>query len=62
MRQRGAKARSNGTQTRLEQWIAAEETMQHNKGLLGKAFTRIAKAAQVAKENIGAEALRAFAG
>ena len=62
MRQRGAKARSNGTQTRLEQWIAAEETMQHNKGLLGKAFTRIAKAAQVAREKIGAEALRAFAG
>jgi hypothetical protein len=62
MRQRGAKPRSNGQQTRLEQWIAAEETMQHNKALLGKAFTRIAKAAQVAREKIGAEALRAFAG
>lgn len=62
MRQRGAKPRSNGQQTRLEQWIAAEETMQHNKSLLGKAFSRVAKAAQVAREKIGAEALRAFAG
>lgn len=62
MRQRGAKPRSNGQQTRLEQWIAAEETMQHNKSLLGKAFARVAKAAQVAREKIGAEALRAFAG
>lgn len=62
MRQRGAKPRSNGQQTRLEQWIAAEETMQHNKTLLGKAFTRVAKAAQVAREKIGAEALKAFAG
>lgn len=62
MRQRGAKARSNGTQTRLEQWIAAEETMQHNKSLLGKAFARVAKAAQAAREKIGAEALKAFAG
>jgi hypothetical protein len=62
MRQRGAKPRSNGQQTRLEQWIAAEETMQANKSLLGKAFTRVAKAAQVAREKIGAEALKAFAG
>ena len=62
MRQRGAKPRSNGQQTRLEQWIATEETMQHNKSLLGKAFARVAKAAQVAREKIGAEALRAFAG
>lgn len=62
MRQRGAKPRSNGQQTRLEQWIAAEETMQHNKSLLGKAFARVAKAAQVAREKIGAEALKAFAG
>jgi len=62
MRQRGAKPRSNGQQTRLEQWIAAEETMQTNKSLLGKAFARVAKAAQVAREKIGAEALKAFAG
>jgi hypothetical protein len=62
MRQRGAKPRSNGQQTRLEQWIAAEETMQHNKSLLGKAFARVAKAAQVAREKIGAEAIKAFAG
>jgi hypothetical protein len=62
MRQRGAKPRSNGQQSRLEQWIAAEETMQHNKTLLGKAFARVAKAAQVAREKIGAEALKAFAG
>jgi hypothetical protein len=62
MRQRGAKPRSNGQQTRLEQWIAAEECMQKNKSLLGKAFARVAKAAMVAREKIGAEALKAFAG
>jgi MFS superfamily sulfate permease-like transporter len=62
MHQRGAKPRKNGQQTRLEQWIAAEETMQHNKSLLGKAFARVAKAAQAAREKIGAEALKAFAG
>lgn len=62
MQQRGAKPRSNGQQTRLEQWIAAEETMQANKSLLGKAFARVAKAAMVAREKIGAEALKAFAG
>ena len=62
MKQRGAKPRSNGQQTRLEQWIATEETMQKNKSLLGKAFARVAKAAMVAREKIGAEALKAFAG
>jgi hypothetical protein len=62
MAHRGAKARSNGQQTRLEQWIAAHETLEHNKALLGKGFAQIAKAAAYAKEKIGSVALSAFAG
>lgn len=62
MQQRGAKARSNGQQTRLEQWIAAKETLEHNRSLLGKAFAAVSKAAQAAREAIGEEALKAFAG
>lgn len=62
MQHRGAKARSNGQQTRLEQWIAAHETLEHNKALLGKGFAQIAKAAAYAKEKIGSVALSAFAG
>lgn len=58
---RGGKPRSNGQQTRLEQWIAAEETLQQNKSLLGAAFKHIAKAARVAREKIGEVALEAFA-
>lgn len=61
MTQRGAKPRSNGQQTRLEQWIAAHETLEANKSLLGKGFAHIAKAAAYAKEKIGAAALEAFA-
>lgn len=60
MQQRGAKPRSNGQQTRLEQWIAAKETLDHNRSLIGKAFTAISKAAMVAREAIGQEALKAF--
>lgn len=62
MQQRGARPRSNGQQTRLEQWIAAHETLEANKALLGKGFAQIAKAAAYAKEKIGTEALKAFAG
>jgi len=61
LQDRGAKPRSNGQQTRLEQWIAAEETLQQNKHLLGNAFKHIAKAARVAREKIGEAALEAFA-
>jgi hypothetical protein len=61
LKDRGAKPRSNGQQTRLDQWIAAEETLQHNKHLLGKAFAHIAKAARLAREKIGEAALEAFA-
>jgi hypothetical protein len=61
LQQRGAKPRSNGQQTRLEEWIAAEECMQANKGLLGKAFSHVAKAARLAREKIGEAALEAFA-
>lgn len=60
MRQRGAKPRSNGQQTRLEQWIETEAMIQHNKSLLGKAFVKLCKAAQAAKEAIGSEAIKAF--
>lgn len=62
MQHRGAKARSNGQQTRLEQWVSAYETLEHNKALLGKGFSHIAKAAAYAKEKIGSVALSAFAG
>lgn len=61
MQQRGARPRSNGQQTRMEEWIAAEECLQANKGLLGKAFSHVAKAARVAREKIGEAALKAFA-
>lgn len=61
LEQRGAKPRSNGQQTRLEEWIAAEETLQKHRGLLGKAFSAISKAARVAREKIGEAALEAFA-
>jgi hypothetical protein len=61
LHQRGAKPRSNGQQTRLEEWIAAEETLQRNKGLLGKAFAHVAKAARLAREKIGEAALQALA-
>lgn len=61
LQQRGAKPRSNGQQTRLEEWIAAEETLQANRGLLGKAFSHVSKAARVAREKIGEAALQAFA-
>ena len=61
LQQRGAKPRSNGQQTRLEEWVAAEETLQANKGLLGKAFAHVAKAARLAREKIGEAALEAFA-
>lgn len=61
MRERGAKPRSNGQQTRLEEWIAAKETLEHNRALLGKAFAAVSKAAMAAREAIGAEALKAFA-
>lgn len=61
LQQRGARPRSNGQQTRLEEWIAAEECLQANKGLLGKAFSHVAKAARVAREKIGEAALKAFA-
>lgn len=61
MRERGAKPRSNGQQTRLEEWIAAKETLEHNRALLGKAFAAVSKAAVAAREAIGAEALKAFA-
>lgn len=61
LQQRGGKPRSNGQQTRLEEWVAAEETLQANKGLLGKAFAHVAKAARVAREKIGEAALEAFA-
>ena len=60
MRQRGAKPRSNGQQSRLEEWIEAEAAIQHNKSLLGKAFVKLCKAAQAAKEAIGIEAINAF--
>jgi hypothetical protein len=62
MSHRGAKARSNGQQTRLEQWVSTYETLEHNKALLGKGFAHIAKAAAYAKEKIGSVALSAFAG
>ena len=62
MAHRGAKARSNGQQTRLEQWVSTFETLEHNKALLGKGFSQIAKAAAYAKEKIGSVALSAFAG
>lgn len=60
MKSRDVKPRSNGQQTRLEQWIEAEALIQHNKELLGDAFVDLCKAAQAAKEAIGAEAIRAF--
>lgn len=60
MKQRGARPRSNGQQTRLEQWIETEAMIQHNKSLLGKAFVKLCKAAQAAKEAIGTEAIKAF--
>lgn len=60
MQARGAKPRANGQQTRLELWIETEATIQHNKHLLGKAFVKLSKAAQAAKEAIGAEAVKAF--
>lgn len=60
MRVRGAKPRSNGQRTRLEEWIDAEATIQHNKTLLGKAFVKLCKAAKAAKEAIGLEAIKAF--
>ena len=60
MRQRGAKPRSNGQQTRLEQWIEAEAMIQHNKSLLGRVFVKVCKAAQAAKEAIGLEAVEIF--
>jgi len=58
---RGGRPRSNGQQTRMEQWIAASETLEQNKSLLGKAFSHIAKAARVAREKIGEAALEALA-
>ena len=57
---RGGKPRSNGTQTRMEEWVAAWETLQHNKELLGKAFVSVSKAAREANERIGHEAIAAF--
>jgi hypothetical protein len=62
MQHRGAKPRSNGQQTRLEQWIATKETLDHNRSLLGRAFSAISKAAMAAREAIGEEALKALAG
>lgn len=60
MQARGAKPRANGQQSRLDLWIETEATIQHNKHLLGKAFVTLSKAAQAAKEAIGAEAVKAF--
>lgn len=60
MQARGAKPRANGQQSRLDLWIETEATIQHNKHLLGKAFVKLSKAAQAAKEAIGAEAVKAF--
>ena len=61
LRDRGGKPRSNGQQSRLEQWISAEETLQKNRSLLGKAFAHVSKAARLAREKIGEVALEAFA-
>lgn len=60
MQARGAKPRANGQQSRLDLWIETEAMVQHNKHLLGKAFIKLSKAAQAAKEAIGAEAVKAF--
>jgi hypothetical protein len=60
MQQRGTKPRANGQRSRLEELIDAESLIQHNKELLGKSFVKLCKAAQAAKEAIGAEAIRAF--
>lgn len=60
MQQRGARPRANGQRSRLEELIDAESLIQHNKELLGKSFVKLCKAAQAAKEAIGAEAIRAF--
>lgn len=60
MANRNAKPRANGQKTRLDELIETEATIQHNKSLLGKAFVKLCKAAQAAKEAIGAEAIRAF--
>lgn len=61
LQQRGSKPRKNGQQTRLEEWIAAKETLDANRELLGKAFVAVTKAANAAREAIGEEALKAFA-
>ena len=60
LQQRGSKPRKNGQQTRLEEWIAAKETLDANRELLGKAFVAVTKAANAAREAIGEEALKAF--
>jgi hypothetical protein len=58
LQQRGAKARKNGEQSRLEEWIETESTLQHMRSALGRPFANVCKAADAARRAIGAEGVR----
>lgn len=58
---RGAKQRSNGRQSRMEEWVEWKATIDHNRQLLGKAFVALSKAGQKAYERIGEEAMSSLA-